>query len=179
MWLNNIPTSTGVSLQWSPCKLILRHHLDFKKHCKAPFGAYCEAHEENDPTKGMDTCGTPSIYCGPTGNLRGTNHFFSLVTGKLIKRCHLTKLPVPQLVIDWVAHFAKATPTPQESNLIFEDCHHCPYDWSEDYDILGSDTTPMAPYPDLPAKMPGLQLDGLHCPSSQTTSSSNNDPDWE
>jgi hypothetical protein len=37
----------------------------------------------------------------------------------------------------------------------------------------------MAPYPDLPAKMPGVQLDRLHHPSSQTTSSSNNDPDWE
>ncbi len=30
MWLNNFPTSTGVSSQWSPCKLILRHRLDFK-----------------------------------------------------------------------------------------------------------------------------------------------------
>jgi hypothetical protein len=37
----------------------------------------------------------------------------------------------------------------------------------------------MAPYPDLPAKMPGVQLDCLHRSSSQTTSSSNNDADWE
>jgi hypothetical protein len=48
------------------------------------FGAYCEVHEENTPTNGMTTRGTPAIYLGPTGNFQGTYNFLSLVTGQVI-----------------------------------------------------------------------------------------------
>ena len=100
------------------------------------------------------------------------------VTGKLIKPRCLTKLPVLQSVINRVAHFAKNTPTVNNFDLFFEDCHHCPYNWSDDYDILGLDGTPMAPYPDIPAKIPGVQLDCQHHPSSPLPSLFNDDPDW-
>ncbi|KAL3821708.1 hypothetical protein ACHAXA_003266 [Cyclostephanos tholiformis] len=46
MWLNNFPTTTGTC--WSPREIILRHRLDYKHHCRAPFGAYCEVHEDHD-----------------------------------------------------------------------------------------------------------------------------------
>jgi hypothetical protein len=82
MWLNNFPLATGISTQFSPRDLIIRHCLDYKKHCKAPFGAYCKVHKENDPTNSMLTPGTPSICLGPTDNLQGSYHFLSLVTGK-------------------------------------------------------------------------------------------------
>jgi hypothetical protein len=86
MWLNNFPSAIGISTPSSLRELILRHCLDYNNHCKAPFGAYCKTHEENDPTNSMDTQGTPSICLGPTGNLQGSYYFLSLVTGKLIKR---------------------------------------------------------------------------------------------
>ena len=87
MLLNNLPLATGISTQYSPRELILHHCLDYNKHCKAPFGASCETHEENDPTNSMLTQGqcTPSIFFGPTGNLQGSYYFLSLVTGTLIK----------------------------------------------------------------------------------------------
>jgi hypothetical protein len=44
MWLNNFPSATSISPQYSPRELILRHCLDYKKHFHAPFGAYCKAH---------------------------------------------------------------------------------------------------------------------------------------
>ena len=72
LWLNNFPVDKGVSSRFSPREIILRHKLDAKRHCRAPFGAYCEVHEENDPTNSMKSRGIPAICLGPTGNLQGT-----------------------------------------------------------------------------------------------------------
>jgi hypothetical protein len=177
MWLNNFPLATGISTQLSPQELIIRHRLDYKKHCKAPFGAYCKAHKENNPTNSMLTRGTPSICLGPTGNLQGSYHFLSLMTGKLIKCRHFTEIPIPQAVINRVAHFAKNSPSP---DLIFTNRHCQPYDWL-DTEIIGSDTPPMAPYPDIPDNMPGVQLERKHSSSSpppSVTPSPPDDPDW-
>jgi hypothetical protein len=94
MWLNNFPTSTGISTRWSPRELILRHKLDYKSHCRALFGSYCEAHEDHKLGRNtMKSRGIPSICLGPTGNLQGTYNFFSLVTGQIIKRRSFTELP--------------------------------------------------------------------------------------
>jgi hypothetical protein len=37
MWLNNFPVSNGVSADFSPREIILRHRLSYKYHCRAPF----------------------------------------------------------------------------------------------------------------------------------------------
>jgi len=39
MWLNNFPTRDRISMDYSPCELILRRRLSYKWHCRAPFGA--------------------------------------------------------------------------------------------------------------------------------------------
>jgi hypothetical protein len=124
MWLNNFPSATGISSTFSPRKLILQNHLDYNKHCRTPFGAYCETHEENSPTNSMAPHSIPSICLGPTGNLQGSYYFFSLVTGKIIKRCHWNELPVLQSVIDCVAYYANKSGSPPD--LIFSDHHHEP-----------------------------------------------------
>ncbi len=144
MWLNKFPLATGISTQFSPREFILCHCLDYNNHCRAPFGAYCKTHEENDATNSMDTQGTLSICLGPTGNLQGSCYFLSLVTGKLIKRWCLTELPVPQAIIDRVAHFAKNSPS---SDIIFTDHHRQPYHWPSE-EIIGSNKSQMAPYSD-------------------------------
>ncbi len=84
MWLNSLPVANGISTTWSPREIILGHPLDYTHHCRAPFGAYCEAHDENTPTNDMTTHGTPAICLGPTGNFQGTYTFLSLVTGQVI-----------------------------------------------------------------------------------------------
>jgi hypothetical protein len=85
MWLNNFPSATGISTQFSPRELILRHRLKYKQHCRTPFGAYCKVHEENAPTNSMQPRSTTAIFLGPTGNIQGSYYFFSLMNGTLIK----------------------------------------------------------------------------------------------
>ena len=53
MWINNFPSSTGVSSTYSPWEIIPHIYLDYNKHCLTPFGAYCKTHNENDPTNSM------------------------------------------------------------------------------------------------------------------------------
>ena len=43
LWLNAFPLkNSGMSDNLSPRKLVIRQKLDFKKHCRAQFGSYCE-----------------------------------------------------------------------------------------------------------------------------------------
>ncbi len=98
LWLNAFPTKSGVSETLSPRKIVMRHKLNFTKHCKAQFGSYCKAHGKPVPTNTMVTRLTPAIVLGPTGNLQVTYNFFSLETGKKIKRRKLTAYPMPDSV---------------------------------------------------------------------------------
>jgi hypothetical protein len=183
MWLNSMPSATGISTQFSPRELVLRTRLKYKQHCRTPFGAYCEVHEDNAPTNSMMTRTTPAICLGPTGNLQGTYLFFSLVTGQILRRRRWTELPVPDSVIARVAHFAQKSGNPP--GLTFTDRQHHEYTWSDD-DIVGSDDPPTAPFSDISADTPGVQLD--RTPSSisfhdlpsdyDTDTAPNDDPDW-
>ncbi len=78
LWLNAFPAKSGVSETLSPRKIVLRHRLDFKKHCRAPFGSYCEAHDESTPTNNMSSRATPAIVLGPTGNYKVPTNFSAL-----------------------------------------------------------------------------------------------------
>jgi hypothetical protein len=42
MWINNMPSASGISTQYSPRELILRMQIKNKQHCRALFGSYCE-----------------------------------------------------------------------------------------------------------------------------------------
>ena len=61
MWLNNFPTINGISPDCSPCEIIFHHRLSYKRHCCAPFGAYCETHEDNKPANSMHSHALPTI----------------------------------------------------------------------------------------------------------------------
>jgi hypothetical protein len=175
MCINNMPSATGISTQYSPRELILRTRLMYKQHCNALFGSYCEVHEDNQPTNTMASRTTPAICCGPTGNLQGSYFFFSLVTGLLIKRRKWTELPVPDAVIERVAHFANKAGNPP--GIVFSNRHRQPYDWP-DNDIIGSDDTPMAIYPDIRADIPGVQLARSPTSPPSNRDAPNDDFDW-
>jgi len=158
LWLNAFPSKSGISETLSPREIVLRHKLDFKKHCKAPFGSYCEAHNEPAPTNNMASRSTPSIVLGPTGNLQGTYKFFSLITGKKIKRRHLTRYPMPDSVITKVERYARAGATPNA--LDFADRSGVLFEWNEEIDespeeLIEED---YIPYPYIPAEFPGVEL---------------------
>jgi hypothetical protein len=159
LWLNAFPSKSGISEMLSPCEIVLRHRLDFKKHCQAPFGSYCEAHDEPAPTNNMMSRSTPSIVLGPMGNLQGTYKFFSLTTGKKIKRRRLTRYPMPDSVIRKVERYARAGATPNE--LDFADRSGILFEWNEEIDeslgeLVEED---YVPYPSIPAEFPGVDLE--------------------
>jgi hypothetical protein len=110
--------ANGISTTWNPREIILRHWLDYTHHCCAPFGAYCEVHEENTPRNDMTTHGTPAICLGLTGTFQGTYIFLSLVTGQVIQRCHFDELLVPDSVIAQVSELAKNSGVPRDLDLL-------------------------------------------------------------
>jgi hypothetical protein len=77
LWLNAFPAKSGVSETLSPRSIVYRHK-DFAKHCKSPFGTYCEVHDDPTRTNTMATRSTPATVLGPTGNLQGTYKFLNL-----------------------------------------------------------------------------------------------------
>ena len=124
----------------------------------------------------MRTCGIPAICLGPNGNCQGSYFFFSLVTGQIIKQRAFTKLPVPQSVINRVAHFAQKSKS--LAGLVFADRHRQSFDWP-DNDLVDLTETPIAPYPDIPAEMPRVQLLRSDLPPTPTPAPTMQDePDW-
>ena len=110
LWLNGFPSKSGVSQNLSPIEMVIQHKLDFKKHCKAPFEACCETHDEPSVTNYMTSRSGASINLGPTGNLQGTCKFLSLDSGKKVKRQGFTVMPMPDSVIKKVERYADNVP---------------------------------------------------------------------
>ena len=78
LWLNIFPVQNGVSKVSSPCSIILRNKLTWKRHCKVTFGTYCEMHDKPDPSNDMTPRTHEEIVVGPTGNIQGTYKFFGV-----------------------------------------------------------------------------------------------------
>ena len=107
LWLNVFPANKGVSETLSPRKNVYRHKLDFVKHCKSPFGMYCEVHDGPAPKNTMVTRSTPAIVLAPPRNLQGSYKFLSLATGKKVKQRAFTLYTMPDLVIRKVKDYGK------------------------------------------------------------------------
>ena len=162
MMLNAHVDKEGISTEFSPRELVLRWQLDWKRHCKAPFGVFCLAYDDPSTTNTMEDRGTEAIYLGPTGNHQGTCKFLSLTTWKVIKRRKFTELPTPDSVIRRVN--ARGQRDQSNGRLVFRDRNDNPYDWEEEHDALIEDNAvepepEPAPYPDIPAEFPGVQLE--------------------
>ena len=82
--------------------------IDFKKHRKIEFGAYAESHEKTFPRNSTQSCTEPAICIGPTGNFQVSYWLINLHTGRRIKQCTFTPIPVPTCIIDRVHALANA-----------------------------------------------------------------------
>jgi hypothetical protein len=160
LWLNAFPLkNSGVSANLSPRELVIRHKLDFKKHCRAQFGSYCEVHDEPVPTNSMMSRTTPAIVLGPTGNLQGTYKFFSLTTGKKLKRRQFLPYPMPDSVIARVERYGTQNALP--GIIDFPDRNGVLFEWNDEVDecpegILEEDDVIL--YPSIAAELPGVEL---------------------
>jgi hypothetical protein len=118
-WINAFPPSSGVSAFYSPRTIMTGMALDFAKHCKIPFGAYAEAHEEYQQTNTMAPR-TPGVIClGPTGNFQGSYKMMCHQTGRKLTRKQLQELPMPESIIKRIEAIAEKEK--QEKNLVFSD----------------------------------------------------------
>jgi hypothetical protein len=102
------PHADGVSKTMSPQNIIIGTMANYDLHCRVPFGAYCEVHNINDPSNTEKPRTSAAIALNPTGNLQGSYHFLSLVTGKRINRRRWTQLPITDAIIARVHELALA-----------------------------------------------------------------------
>ena len=70
MWMNSFLVKSGISEKWSPREIALRHKLDAKLHCQAPFWEYCEVHVDPDIMNMMKPRTKWGICLGPTENMQ-------------------------------------------------------------------------------------------------------------
>jgi hypothetical protein len=104
-WLNAFPNVQGVSQVLSPRTIITGQTVDFNHHCKHQFGEYVQTHEEHNNSMVPRTIG--ALAMRPTGNAQGSFYYFSLSSGRIINRWQVTKLPMPDEVIDRVHLLAR------------------------------------------------------------------------
>jgi hypothetical protein len=143
----------------SPCKIVYRHKLDFAKHCKLPFGTYCEVHNDPTRTNTMATHSISAIVLGPMGNLQGTYKFLSLATGKKVKRLAFTPYPMPDSVIKKVKAYGKLTAL--LGIFYFANRNGILFEWNEEVDKFPEgivEVEDVVLYPSLAAEHPGVVL---------------------
>ena len=70
-WINMFPHRDGVSHHLSPRNIVTGLEVDFKTHCRVPFGAYCEVHDEPKISNTETSRTTPAIALISTGNVQG------------------------------------------------------------------------------------------------------------
>jgi hypothetical protein len=96
----------------------------------------------------------------------------------VIKHCAFDELPAPQSVIDRVTTLAATSGV--SNDLVFANRCRVPFLWSTE-DPPGIDST--APYPDIPAKIPGVLFDRgnstLPAPEPTHATRTSQEPDWE
>ena len=84
--LNMFPHPDGVSAIHSPRTIVTGLQTDYRTQMKVPIGAYCEVHDEPDPTNTETERTTTAIALYPTNNLQGSFYFLSLQSGRRISR---------------------------------------------------------------------------------------------
>ena len=99
LWLNAFPFKSGISTIYSPGELLVCWKLDYKNHCRVLPGSYCKVHDEPVPTNTMVARTHVCIDLKPTGNLQGSVKFYCLTTGRVLKCCSFTVIPMPDRII--------------------------------------------------------------------------------
>ena len=128
---NALPKASGVSQTLSPRSIVTGLSIDYKSHCQLRFGQYVQTHEETDNNTGNErTVG--AIALRPTGNQQGGYRFFSLSSGRVIRRNRWTELPMPKEVVDRMHKLSRR----KQEGISFLDRNQQPFADDED----GQDT---------------------------------------
>jgi hypothetical protein len=180
LWLNAFPVKSGISSTFSLRNLLVRWKLDYKKHCRVLPGTYCEVHDEPSPSNTMTPCMHEAIALGPTGNLQGSMKFYSLDTGRVLKRHLFTPIPMPDCIIAKVNNIGAKEKQGRTFRFLNQQAQ--PYEWTDEVpednlEFQGLlEEEEAAPYPDLSAEPPGVELE--HEEAKFTTITKEDKPDF-
>ena len=103
--LNLFPAKHGISKFYSPYQIMMQRPLDYDKEFQFSFGAYVQAHTQQNPTNSNEPRTLDAIYLRPATDGNG-HELMDLSTGRLITRSHLTVVPLSELVKDRVHELA-------------------------------------------------------------------------
>eukprot|EP00957_Ditylum_brightwellii_P021803 1645334-Ditylum_brightwellii.AAC.1 len=106
-WLNDALPMRGLSSIISPRALVMGREVDYRKHCRIPFGTYAQVNDKPSPSNSMTLRTSRSIALGLGANLQGGYKFLSLRTGQALNRRAFTKLPVPRDTVERVKEMAE------------------------------------------------------------------------
>ncbi len=105
-----------------------------------------------------------AIALGPTGNLQGSVKFYCINTGRVLKCRSFTPMPMPNRVIKRVNKIGEREG--QGRTFCFLNRQKQAYEWTDevpedddDFQGLLEDEVEGAPYPDISAELPGVELD--------------------
>ena len=166
MLMNAHINKQGVSQIYSPREIVLRRNLDFGTHCTGVFGEYVLAYDDNNITNTMQERAISGIYVGSAGNMQGSVKVLSLSSGKVVKRRHITRLPMPDSVIEKINRWGKKNKRAGRGRYTdkssFADRHNNEYDWNDEQLVHDNAPEPeevAAKFPALPAETPGVDLE--------------------
>jgi len=104
-----------------------------------------------------------AIALGPTGNLQGSVKFYCINTGRVLKHRSFTPMPMPDRVIKRVNKIGEREGRGQ--TFRFLNRQKQAYEWTDevpedddDFQGLLEDEVEAAPYPDISAELPGVEL---------------------
>ena len=87
--------------------------LYFKKHCRIPFGSYCQVFQQNNPTNTPEERTLGAICLGPTGNSQGSYKYFAFAMKMRITRPQATPVPITEDIVKWVEKIGIAQKIPE------------------------------------------------------------------
>jgi hypothetical protein len=102
LWLNTFPVKAEILATYSPRELLVCWRLDYKKHFLVLPGLYGEVHDKPVPTNTKVWQTHEGIALSPTGNLQGSVILYCINTGRVLKSCSFTQMPMPDQVIKCV-----------------------------------------------------------------------------
>ena len=147
MILNSKPASQGISTKFPPQEIVTGRHLDIKKYCRAPFGAYVEASIDANVTNTMKDCTQSCLSLGPAGNLQGSLKCFDILTGKVVTRRTIKVLQMPDRFLKTLNRWGLTSQTTVFGDkLEFLNIMKSKYDWDND-DIVNNEDSLVDPEP--------------------------------
>ena len=132
--------------------------ISFSKHCRLPFGTYCEVDDDPEITNTIKVRTHEGISMGPMGNFQGSHKFFCLYQGKIITRRQFTRMEMPESVINRVNKWGtKSKKEVLGRDLAFRNRNRETFEWDGDDDILEKPTYQQ--HPVIAEEFPGVVLE--------------------